>query len=512
MDECDGEFGLRLEVLVDARPREIRPVRQFPELQSIEATLDHHLPRRREERRALSLTMFRDAGRFDLWHRSPVYASPLDMATTRRHFADTVSETKIEHQPETLKPDSDVPPRVSSWVPSKRRWLWALPLPLVLVMAAHLHGASSPAPTVRAEQRPLAQTVVVSGQVIAPAKVHLGSLARGRVSRVGAQEGDHVEAGTLLVELDDTEARAAVARAEAQIARARATVTRVASHDALLAEQQLRRAESELAVAETRHARTMALIEGGAMPRSEADSVHTALARAREQREAARLALSDARPGGGGQRVASADLLEAEAQLSAARARLKQLRVVAPAPGLILSRNVEIGDVVDPSRVLMVFSVDGPVRLSVQPDERALGSVRVGQPARASTEAFPELTFDARVDWIAPAVDANRGTVEVRLFVDTPPDYLRPDMTVAVTILTGQRQDAVVVPIEAVRDAGSSPYVLVRRDSREQRVPVRLGLRNARQVEILEGLTVGDELIAPPAATQAARQKIHPWD
>ncbi len=393
-----------------------------------------------------------------------------------------------------------------------RRWRWLLPVPLIVVAIAHLHGAA-PVRTVTVSRQTLTQTVVVSGRVLAPGKVQLAPLARGRVSRILASAGQHVAAGESLIELDDAEARASVAQAEAQLAHARARIAQLSSHDARVAEAQVQRAESEFLTTEAEHRRTITLVERGAMPRAQVDSVDAALARTKEVRDSARLRLADALPSGGEGRLASASILEAQAQLSAAQARLAQAPVLAPAEGTVLIRNVEVGDVVDGSRVLMVLALDGATRLSIQPDERALGRVRVGQSARASAEAFADQSFAARVDWISPAVDESRGTVEIRLLVDSPPEYLRPDMTVSVTIQSGERTDAVVVSVELVRDLTSTaPYLLVRSDGREERRPVRLGLRNLRDVEIIEGVTEGELIVPPPTSPQTTRQKIHPWD
>jgi HlyD family secretion protein len=396
---------------------------------------------------------------------------------------------------------------------SRRRcWLWLLPVPLVVVVVAHLHGAV-PAATVTASRGAVTQTVVASGRVLAPAKVQLAPLGRGRVARVPVLAGQHVSAGESLMELDDAEARAAVAQAEAQLARARARIGQLSSRDARVAEAQVQRAESELATAEAEHRRTSALVDSGAMPRAQLDGAETALARAREQRDGARVRLADALPTGGEGRLAAAGVLEARAQLRATQVRLAQARIVAPAAGTVLRRDVEVGDVVDGTRALMILAIDGATRLSIQPDERALGAVRVGQRARASSEAFPGDSFDARVEWISPAVDDSRGTVEIRLLVDSPPSYLRPDMTVSVTVMSGERADALVVPVELIRDlAGAAPYVLVRRDGQEERRPVRLGLRSSRDVEIVEGVAEGEQIVPPPTSAQGARQKIHPWD
>ena len=103
--------------------------------------------------------------------------------------------------------------------------------------------------------------------------------------------------------------------------------------------------------------------------------------------------------------------------------------------------------------------------------------------------------------------------MEIRLLVDSPPSYLRSDMTMSVTIISGERADALVVPVELIRDvASAAPYVLVRRDGQDERRSLRLGLRNSRDVEIVEGVAEGEPIVPPPTSAPGARRKIHPWD
>jgi HlyD family secretion protein len=361
-------------------------------------------------------------------------------------------------------------------------------------------------------KQPMERVVVVSGRVMPHAKVQLGPIVGGRVLRVGAEAGDLVQAGAELIALEASEAEAAVRQGEARVARARARLAELSSHDIRLAERHLERAEAELAVAQVEHDRLASLVGSGAVSKSQTESAALQLARAEEQREVARLQLGNARPVGGAGRTASAALHEADAELAAARARLAQMTIRAPAAGVLLSREVEPGDVVAASSRVMTIAVSGPTRLQVHPDERALGVVREGQSATASAEAFPQETFPAQVEWIAPSVDERRGTIEVRLVVAQPPSYLRPDMTVSVSIQAAKERHASVLPIETVHDRESAhPWVTVVRNGKRERREVRLGLVSATHVQILGGVTEDDEVLLPGAPV-AARRKIHPWD
>jgi HlyD family secretion protein len=113
------------------------------------------------------------------------------------------------------------------------------------------------------------------------------------------------------------------------------------------------------------------------------------------------------------------------------------------------------------------------------------------------------------VTYIAPSVDPQRGTVEVRLDVPEPPPYLRPDMTVSVNIEVGRRPAARVVPREAVQDlASSAPWVWRLDGRRAERRGVELGLRGEAQVEIVRGLEDGDRVLVPGGTTLRPGQRV----
>ena len=112
-------------------------------------------------------------------------------------------------------------------------------------------------------------------------------------------------------------------------------------------------------------------------------------------------------------------------------------------------------------------------------------------------DAYPSQPFAAKLSYIAPAVDAQRGSVEVRLAVTESPAFLKPDMTVSVELIGASRQGVLVLAAAAVRDADrEAPWVLVLRDKRAVRVPVQLGLRGVGTVEISSGLLEGELAIA----------------
>jgi HlyD family secretion protein len=263
-----------------------------------------------------------------------------------------------------------------------------------------------------------------------------------------------------------------------------------------VSENQLLEAKSALDLAEQNYERAVSLLDAGAVAQAQADQARQALDSARTRYSTAQVDVQSAEPGGSDHLGAAAGQGEAAAQLSLALARLEQTRITAPADGIVLTRSVEPGDVVHAGQVLLVLSRTGATRLSVQADEKDLAVLRLGQHGRAVADALPDTPFDARLSFIAPEVDADRGTIEVRLEVPDPPAGLRPDMTVSVNVETSRKSQALLLPEAAVRDAKTSkPWVLVARDGRAVRRDVRLGARGDGLVDVLSGVSEQDSVV-----------------
>jgi len=365
-------------------------------------------------------------------------------------------------------------------------------------------------PVWEAEKRELVQRVVASGRVLAPARIQLGSVVVGRVTRVAVEKGDRVKAGQVLVLLDDAEARAALAQARSAVAQAAARLEQVEVVSAQVTSQAVRQAELRLEQAEVKLTRNRTLAEAGSVSRSDLDDALQARDLAASQLATARIQASAA-AGGADRRAVLAALEQARGAEQAAAARLDQLQIRSPSDGVVTERDAEPGDVVQPGRTLLVVARDGPTQLSVLPDEKNLAFLAIGQAATASVDAFPDTIFPARVAYIAPAVDLSRGTVEVKLDVADPPPFLRPDMTVSVNVEVGRDPAALVVPAAAVRDAGTDPWALVVRDGRTVRQPVKLGMRGEGTVQVLSGLVPGEVVVAPSSTVgPGARVRTEP--
>ena len=364
----------------------------------------------------------------------------------------------------------------------------------------------------------LVQSVVASGRVLSPQRVTVALQGSGRVLRVAVAEGQTVKAGQLLIELDNSDSRASLAQASAAVAQAQAKLRQLGELNQPLAIQALTQAQATALQARKVLERNRELVAQGFVSQAAVDDAQRALDVAASQVASAQAQVKTNTPAGSDAAVARAALAQAVAGEQLARAKLAQGLVLAPSSGVLISRTVEVGDIVQPGKALMVLAATGAnqgIQVLIQIDEKNLSKIAIGQKAYASADAFASQRFDAVVAYINPGVDAARGSVEVKLDVPRPPAYLREDMTVSVDIETARRTATVVIASSAVQDATSDkPWVLVVRDKRVVKQFVTLGLRGDTRVEVLAGIQA-DEGVVPVSKTgvkagQRVRAKVTP--
>lgn len=339
----------------------------------------------------------------------------------------------------------------------------------------------------------LIETVVASGHVETPFRVEIGSQITGTVDDVLVKEGEHVTKGRPLIALEARELKAAVVQATGAVAQAEARMRQLAELTLPSAREALTQAKANLLNAQQTFDRTSQLTQNGYATRAALDDAQKVLDVARTQVRTAEFQVYTASPEGSDYVMAQTQLNQARANLDTAESRLGYATIVAPRDGVLITRNVERGTVAQPGKALLVLAPAGELQLVLQIDERNLGKLQLGQKAVASADAYADRRFAAVVSYINPGIDISRASVEVKLTVTDPPDYLRQDMTVSVDINVAERENTLVLPVRSVHDALSGqPWVLGIKDGRASKKPVRLGLRGNNHIEIIDGMTDGE--------------------
>jgi HlyD family secretion protein len=348
------------------------------------------------------------------------------------------------------------------------------------------------------------QTVVASGHVEAPFRVNVGSQVTGVAASVPVVEGQSVKAGETLIILDDREAKAAMAQAEGVVAQSEARMRQMREFTLPSAEQTLAQAQATLVNAQKAFDRAEKLAADGYTTTVALENAVKALDLAKSQAKNAQLQVATSQSGGSDYVLAETQLNQAMASLAAARSRLSYTVITAPRDGVLISRHVEVGNVVQPSAVLMALSPTGETQLVVQIDEKNLRLIAVGQSALASADAYPAQTFLAEVIYINPSIDVQRASVEVKLRVPAPPPYIRQDMTVSVDIEVARRPNSVVLPSGSVRRlADGKAWVMTVNGGRTVQKFVDVGLVSGGKAEIISG--IDDKQIAIPTTNAAIK-------
>ncbi|HMD21573.1 MAG TPA: efflux RND transporter periplasmic adaptor subunit [Alloacidobacterium sp.] len=390
----------------------------------------------------------------------------------------------------------------------KRWWLWAIPavvLVMLVAIVAVARGSGSkidPSKLAKATRGDIAKSVVATGKIQPITKVELKSKASGLVERLFVDINQIVHKGQVLAQLDQQEILAQVAAQKAQLAAAEANVV---TYRANIDQDKVTAAAPDLPMYKSTYDRNLAMSNDGIVSKQTLDDAQRNYVAAENKRDSSVAQIS----------VDQAKLKQAQAQVQQAQASLDQLNeqlsyttIVSPMDGVVLSRDVEVGDAVSSILVLgstatLVMTLGDTTQVYVQGkvDEADIGAVYLGQPARIRVESFPNKTFNGKVTKIAPlgVEKDNVTTFEVRVSIDNPTGELKANMTANAEVLITEHKNALSVPEQAlVYDNQKNAFVFVpdpKQKDGQRKIPVKAGISNGSKTEILDGLKEGDTVV-----------------
>jgi membrane fusion protein (multidrug efflux system) len=242
--------------------------------------------------------------------------------------------------------------------------------------------------------------------------------------------------------------------------------------------------------------------EGTELVELDAASIRAELDQARALFDDARSQLNRARGLQAGQTIAAQRLetlealaRQAEGRVRQTQARLDESRIVAPFDGRVGLRQVSVGALVQPGTVITTLDDISRVRVEFAVPEVNIARIRVGSTVIARSSAFGDRRFQGRIAVIDTRIDTATRTVRVISEFDNPDEALKPGLFMTVEVEMQRRDDALLIPEEALDPLGERNYVYVIRDNRARRVEVRLGQRLPGEVEIVSGLNAGEPVV-----------------
>jgi HlyD family secretion protein len=392
---------------------------------------------------------------------------------------------------------------------SKRFWIWIAVVVVVVLLAAGaalarlVKGNSiDPNRIGKVARGDVARSVVATGKIQPITKVEVKSKASGIVENLFVDINAYVKKGQPLAQLDQQEILAQVEAQRAQLASAEANV---GSYEANIEQDKVNAAAPDLPMYKASLDRNLEMKKAGIVSQQSYDEVNKEYLAALTRRDAAKAQIG----------VDNAKLRQARAQVLQSQASLKQLEeqlsyttIVAPMDGVILSRDVEIGDAVSSILVLgstatlvMTQGDINQVYVQGKVDEADIAHVYLGQPARIKVESFRDTIFNGKVTKIAPlgVEKDNVTTFEVRVSIDNPGGKLKANMTANAEILLDEHKGVLTVPENAVSYDSQKNATVDIPDSKQKegsrKIPVKVGLSNGSVTEIVDGLKEGDRVV-----------------
>lgn len=360
-------------------------------------------------------------------------------------------------------------------------------------------------PGLTVELMPLELRIVASGEVRYQSLARIGSEMTGTVLARHVREGDRVNKGDLLIELNPDELQARFDQAKTLLQQLR-EVSRPQAQAALAeARDNLRQASREARRRETLAVKGVIAAEQLEQAQRIELNAKTALTRAQ-------LVADSLAAGSTEEQLLQQRIVSAEAELA-------KTRIYAPFAGRVQTRNVEPGDLVQPSKVLLeIARSDGldpdgvasdGLEVVVALDEKNFAPLKLQQPVQLIADAWPEQTVPGVVSFIAPAVDSSRGTIDVHISVLSDDSNFLQGMTVSANIIAAERERTLVLPNDylLIGSAGQ-PQVLRWQDGVVRSLDVQLGLRNMTHSEILSGLAEGDVVVQAGKVSDGQRARV----
>ena len=354
---------------------------------------------------------------------------------------------------------------------NRRKWYLVLVIALLVALLA-VSGCNKTTEVVKESEltintapvqvQDLTKRVGYSGIVRGQNEVYLMPKAAARVTGIYVQPGDYVKAGQTLITLDNTDFLAGVQQAEAGVA---------------LAQAGLRNNELQVESAQADFARAQSLHEAGAI--------------SAQQLELARLKYESLTAGS-----AQAAVAQAEAGLQAARTALDKCVISSPINGVVGSIGLSLGDSANPAVAAAIVSDTTALEIEVMVSEAEVSYIQKDSEVDVQVQAVQEEMFKGQVASIATVADPAKHNYVVKIALPNPDGRIKSGMFAELKVNTISKNGVTAIPLSGVIPKGGREIVfVVDQDSRAREVEVKTGIKNDSYIEIISGLTPGQEII-----------------
>lgn len=368
--------------------------------------------------------------------------------------------------------------------------------------------------------------LTATGYIAAAHKIEVASKVNGRVEWIGVEKGDKVKAGQVLVRLENTEYRAQLEQAKGQLENLQAHLAELLNgsrpDEIAKARADVNEARADLEDNKVTLERTRSLVRDGVLSKQALDDAQAkydgSVAKVNSLQRTLDLSVLGPRKEEIDQ--VRGQIMQAQGQVAYAQDQLNNTLITAPVTGTILDRNVEKGEFVTTGFVgdkgakgyIVTMADLNDLRVELDISQNDFPKLGPHQKGIVTTDAYPDRKYQGFIDEISPEADRSKATVQVKVKILNPDDYLRPDMNATVNFYNEHKAAqpgtaaarVVLIPQAAVNNG----TVFVALNGRAKKLPVTVGGATAQGVLIQSGLIGGEDLIVDAPADLKDGQRI----
>lgn len=352
----------------------------------------------------------------------------------------------------------------------------------------------------------ITSTFALTGNVVPAQQANLTSVISGAVRSVAVQIGEHVRAGELIVQIDDSTLQAQLQQDEAQLASAQSHLTQTRANDvgnSATANANLSSAKITYEMAAANLRRNQQLLAQGYVSQSAFDQAQQQFSQAQAQYQAAQVQAQNANLGSrttsAGQadiKAAQAAVAQAQAQVNFVQAQIAQSAITSPFDGVVTQRNVDPGSLAAPSQTLVQVSQVDPIFVNVGIPDEDLQYVSVGRAARVVVDTLPGRSWTGKIQFLNAG--ASQGTLSylARIAIPNSDLLLKSGMVANVTFVQANRTGVLIAPRVAIAQTPTGNAVYIAQDKKAKMVPVKVGVETQNDAEISgPGIAQGTQVI-----------------
>ena len=366
--------------------------------------------------------------------------------------------------------------------------------------------------TVAARTQNLSVKVTASGSVIPVQEVNLSPKMSGRLVKLFVDQGDRVEAGQVVAQMDDRDIQAQVRqqKANVELAGARLAEARAGSRSEEIAQAQAQvaAAQSQVNLTQERTVRYQNLFRQGAIAKDQLDEVLANAQSAQANLQQTQKRVEELRNGTRIEQVdqAEAQLAQAEAALQSVQVQAEDMSIRSPLSGIVSQKYANVGAFVTPTTSASatssatstsIVAVASNLEVLAKIAETDIAQIRTGQAVEIQADAFPGQIFKGRVRLVAPSavVEQNVTSYQVRVTLGTGQQTLKAGMNVDLNFVGDRLKDALVIPTVAIVTQQGKTGVMVADDKQQPQFrPVTIGVSQDEDTQVLKGLELGEQV------------------